>query len=70
MEKHYKQEHLTTSDKTLPKLLKLNLRDKDGKEKYVWQTSWGVSTRMIGALIMAHSDDALLIVPQRLPLLK
>ncbi|MDB4940024.1 MAG: prolyl-tRNA synthetase [Candidatus Doudnabacteria bacterium] len=37
--------------------------DKDGKEKFVWQTSWGVSTRMVGALIMTHSDDQGLIVP-------
>lgn len=40
--------------------------DKDGKEKYVWQTSWGVSTRLVGGLIMAHSDDKGLVLPPRI----
>ena len=40
--------------------------DQDGKEKYVWQTSWGVSTRLIGGLIMTHSDDQGLVIPPRL----
>ncbi len=39
---------------------------KDGKEEYVWGTSWGVSTRLMGALIMAHSDDEGLILPPKL----
>ncbi|WP_426755243.1 proline--tRNA ligase [Myxococcus sp. Y35] len=39
---------------------------RDGKQHYVWQTSWGVSTRLIGGLIMTHSDDAGLIVPPKL----
>lgn len=39
---------------------------KDGKLEYVWGTSWGVSTRLIGGLIMAHSDDDGLILPPRL----
>src|SRR4029078_3582749 len=39
---------------------------KDGKLEYVWGTSWGVSTRLIGALIMAHSDDDGLVLPPRL----
>lgn len=38
----------------------------NNKEEYVWQTSWGVSTRLIGALIMAHSDDKGLILPPAL----
>ena len=38
---------------------------KDGKEEHVWATSWGVSTRLIGALIMAHSDDDGLILPPK-----
>ncbi|MGH3754492.1 MAG: proline--tRNA ligase [Pseudonocardiaceae bacterium] len=37
-----------------------------GQREYVWQTSWGVSTRMIGGLIMCHGDDAGLRVPPRL----
>ncbi len=36
---------------------------KEGKQEYVWATSWGVSTRLIGALIMAHSDDDGLVLP-------
>ena len=39
---------------------------KDGKENYVWATSWGVSTRLIGALIMTHSDDQGLVLPPKL----
>ncbi len=40
--------------------------DKEGKMDYVWATSWGVSTRLIGALIMAHSDDNGLVLPPKL----
>ncbi len=40
--------------------------DKDGQLKHVWATSWGVSTRLMGALIMSHSDDEGLIVPPEL----
>lgn len=40
--------------------------DKNNKEQYVWQTSWGVSTRMIGGLIMAHSDDKGLVLPPKI----
>jgi len=39
---------------------------RDGQQHHVWQTSWGVSTRLIGGLIMTHSDDAGLVVPPRL----
>jgi prolyl-tRNA synthetase len=41
-------------------------QDEKGEWKYCWQTSWGVSTRLIGALIMAHSDDDGLVLPPRL----
>lgn len=40
--------------------------DKDGGLQYVWATSWGVSTRLMGALIMAHSDDNGLVLPPKL----
>lgn len=40
--------------------------DRDGTHKYAWQTSWGVSTRLIGALIMAHGDARGLILPPAL----
>jgi len=39
---------------------------RDGREHFVWQTSWGVSTRLIGGLIMTHSDDSGFIVPPKL----
>jgi len=39
---------------------------KEGKQEYVWATSWGVSTRLIGGLIMTHSDDAGLVLPPKL----
>jgi len=39
---------------------------KDGQREFVWSTSWGVSTRLIGALIMAHSDDNGLVLPPKL----
>jgi len=39
---------------------------KENKQEYVWATSWGTSTRLVGALVMAHSDDEGLILPPRL----
>lgn len=40
--------------------------NKENKEEYVWATSWGVSTRLMGALIMTHSDDNGLVLPPKL----
>lgn len=40
--------------------------NKENKQEYVWATSWGVSTRLIGALVMAHSDDSGLVMPPRI----
>ncbi|MXW43089.1 MAG: proline--tRNA ligase [Acidimicrobiia bacterium] len=40
--------------------------DAEGNQEYVWQTSWGVSSRMVGGLIMAHGDDLGMVVPPRL----
>jgi prolyl-tRNA synthetase len=40
--------------------------NKENKQEYVWATSWGVSTRLIGALVMAHSDDDGLVLPPNL----
>lgn len=48
------------------KAFDVKFADKSGKEEYVWATSWGVSTRLIGGLIMAHSDDNGLVLPPKL----
>ena len=40
--------------------------NKEGKQEHVWATSWGVSTRLIGGLIMTHSDDLGLVLPPKL----
>jgi prolyl-tRNA synthetase len=39
--------------------------DKDEKEKYVWTTSWGITTRLIGAMVMVHGDDKGLVLPPK-----
>ena len=44
----------------------IQYQDENGKQQYCWTTSWGVSTRMVGAIIMAHGDDQGLILPPRL----
>ena len=44
----------------------IKFQNKEGREEYAWTTSWGVSTRLIGALIMAHSDDNGLVLPPRI----
>ncbi|RYE23825.1 MAG: proline--tRNA ligase [Sphingobacteriales bacterium] len=48
------------------KAFDVQFTDRDNKMDYVWATSWGVSTRLIGALVMAHSDDQGLIMPPKL----
>ena len=48
------------------KAFDVRFSDKDNKLDYVWATSWGVSTRLIGALVMAHSDDDGLILPPKI----
>jgi prolyl-tRNA synthetase len=48
------------------KAFNVQYQSKQGKLEYVWQTSWGVSTRLIGGLIMTHSDDKGLVIPPRL----
>jgi prolyl-tRNA synthetase len=47
------------------KAFNVQFQSKEGKLDYVWQTSWGVSTRLIGGLIMTHSDDKGLVLPPK-----
>ncbi len=48
------------------KAFDVKFANKEGSEDYVWATSWGVSTRLIGALLMTHSDDEGLVLPPKL----
>jgi prolyl-tRNA synthetase len=48
------------------KAFDVKFANKEGKQEYVWATSWGVSTRLMGALIMTHSDDKGLVLPPNL----
>jgi prolyl-tRNA synthetase len=48
------------------KAFDVQFTSKEGKLEYVWATSWGVSTRLMGALVMAHSDDHGLVLPPKL----
>ncbi len=48
------------------KAFDVKFSDKENKLEYVWATSWGVSTRLVGALVMAHSDDDGLILPPKI----
>jgi len=48
------------------KAFDVTFQDAEGKREHVWATSWGVSTRLVGALIMCHSDDDGLVLPPRL----
>jgi prolyl-tRNA synthetase len=48
------------------KAFDVKFTSKEGKQEYVWATSWGVSTRLMGALVMTHSDDLGLVLPPNL----
>ena len=48
------------------KAFDVKFSDRDNKLDYVWATSWGVSTRLVGALVMAHSDDEGLVLPPKI----
>lgn len=48
------------------KAFDVKFTNKEGKQDHVWATSWGVSTRLMGALVMAHSDDSGLVLPPKL----
>lgn len=48
------------------KAFNVKFLDRDNQEKYIWSTSWAVTTRLIGSLIMAHGDDKGLVLPPRI----
>ena len=48
------------------KAFDVKFSNKENQLEYVWATSWGVSTRLVGALVMAHSDDEGLILPPKI----
>jgi prolyl-tRNA synthetase len=48
------------------KAFEVEFVNKEGKKEFVWATSWGVSTRLMGALVMVHSDDKGLVIPPKL----
>jgi prolyl-tRNA synthetase len=52
------------------KAFNVQFQSKEGQLEYVWQTSWGASTRLIGGLIMSHSDDKGLVLPPKLAPIK
>lgn len=52
------------------KAFDIQFLDKENKKQYVWQTSWGMSTRIIGGLIMTHSDDSGLVLPPNIAPIK
>lgn len=51
---------------TFSKSAEIKFQSKDGEEKFAWTTSWGFSTRTIGAMIMVHADDDGVVVPPRI----
>ncbi|MGI6423391.1 MAG: proline--tRNA ligase [Candidatus Dojkabacteria bacterium] len=52
------------------KVFNISFTDSDGERKLPWQTSWGVSTRMMGGIVMTHSDDSGLVLPPRIAPIK
>ena len=52
------------------KAFEIRFQNKAGELEYAWQTSWGVSTRLIGGLVMTHSDDRGLVLPPKLAVLQ
>ena len=47
------------------KAFRIEFLDEQGQKRFVWQTSWGISTRLLGALIMLHGDDKGLVIPPK-----
>jgi len=48
------------------KAFEIQFQDREGKMQFVWQTSWGMTTRLVGAVVMVHGDDKGLVLPPRL----
>lgn len=66
MELHFNQEHHTILVKKFSEAYGIKFTNKENKEEYAYQTSWGTTTRMIGGLIMVHSDDYGLVLPPKI----
>ena len=64
--RHFSPEPATTLVTAFAKAFGIQFTDKDNKLKYVHQTSWGMSTRIIGAIIMVHGDDSGLVLPPKI----
>ena len=64
--KHFSPVPATTSVTDSPEAFGIQYTDKDNTLKYVHQTSWGMTTRMIGAIIMVHGDNSGLVLPPRI----
>ena len=62
-EKHCSPEPATTFGDGFAKAFGIQYTDKENKLQYVHQTSWGMTTRLIGAIIMVHGDDSGLVLP-------
>lgn len=65
MVEHYKQVHHIFSGQNFTKPFDIKFQTREGKEEYAYQTSWGISTRLIGAVIMAHGDNRGLKLPPK-----
>lgn len=65
MARHCSPVRATTFGDGFAKAFGIQFTDKDNKLKYVHQTSWGVTTRLIGALIMVHGDNSGLVLPPK-----
>ena len=65
MERRFRPD-FSFSRQNFAKAFDVKFATKEGQQEYVWATSWGVSTRLMGALVMTHSDDNGLVLPPSL----
>lgn len=56
----------TSESKKLTKCALIQFTDENGQRQHVWQTSWAISTRFVGGIIMTHGDDTGLMLPPRI----